>query len=126
MGRRKRSKSAASVALGAYLRSLRKDSRLALREVAIKSGGKVSNAYISQIENGYVAMPHPRCLYALARVYRVDYWQIVRMAYMPAEGIPFQAADELFGVNGLTQAEMIACHAFITEYRKFKTGENCP
>lgn len=58
-------------ALGQYLRELRGDRRLSLRDVERATGGVVSNAYLSQLEQGKRLEPGPKYLAALARVYDV-------------------------------------------------------
>lgn len=56
-------------ALGSELKRLRGDR--SLREV--EKATKISNAYISQIENGKIDEPSPRILYKLAEYYDVPY-----------------------------------------------------
>lgn len=58
-------------ALGPYLRRLREELGLTLREVEQRTGGAVSNVYLSQLETGRRIDPHPRILLALARTYGV-------------------------------------------------------
>jgi transcriptional regulator with XRE-family HTH domain len=53
------------------LRRLRARSGMTLREVEEASEGRVSNAYLSQLEQGRRPAPNPRILTALAQVYRV-------------------------------------------------------
>ena len=53
------------------LRRLRDESGLTLRQVEDASAGRVSNAYLSQLEQGRRPSPNPRILTALAQVYRV-------------------------------------------------------
>lgn len=57
--------------LSAYLRELRLGSGLTLRAVEEATGGVVSNAYLSQLEQGQRKSPNPRFLIALARAYGV-------------------------------------------------------
>lgn len=58
-------------ALGELLRELRRKSGLTLREVERATGGRVSNVYLSQLENDKRSQPNPRFLVALAQVYGV-------------------------------------------------------
>jgi transcriptional regulator with XRE-family HTH domain len=54
---------------GSYLRRLRKEKGLTLKEV--EKAAKVSNAYISLVERGRRNPPHPEILKRLAKAYDV-------------------------------------------------------
>ena len=54
---------------GTYMRTLRKQSGLTLKQV--EKAASVSNAYISQFERGLRNPPHPDILNRLAKVYGV-------------------------------------------------------
>ncbi len=56
-------------AFGLYLRRLRQSKNWSLRDVEERTGGKVSNAYLSQLENGQKKIPSFEILEALAKVY---------------------------------------------------------
>lgn len=71
---------AASPPLGPYLASIRRVRRLTLREVEQATGGAVSNAYLSQLENNRIARPSPNVLHALARVLVVPYETLMEKA----------------------------------------------
>ena len=71
-------KSTAAHALGSYLKEVRKKSGLSLREV--EDATDISNAYLSQLENGRVTKPSPHILHALATVYRVPYETLMERA----------------------------------------------
>jgi len=71
-------KSTATHALGSYLKEVRKKSGLSLREV--EDATDISNAYLSQLENGRVTKPSPHILHALATVYRVPYETLMERA----------------------------------------------
>jgi transcriptional regulator with XRE-family HTH domain len=64
--------------LGEFLRSLRVEARLKLREVEERSG--VSNAYLSQLETGKINKPSPHILHKLATVYGFPYDKLMMMA----------------------------------------------
>jgi transcriptional regulator with XRE-family HTH domain len=73
------------VSLGQYLKSVRGDRELSLRDVEEKTGKQVSNAYLSQLENDRIKQPSPNILYALAELYRVDYGDLMqRSGYVTA------------------------------------------
>ena len=57
--------------LGAVLADLRKAKGLSLREVEEATGYAVSNAYLSQLENGRIQKPSPNVLHSLSAVYAV-------------------------------------------------------
>lgn len=66
--------------LGHYLASIREDRGMKLREVEAATKREVSNAYLSQIENGKIKKPSPNVLHSLAIVYRINYEQLMVMA----------------------------------------------
>ena len=66
---------------GAFLRALREDAGLTLREVETRCG--VSNGYLSLLEHDRVKEPSPRVLYALARCFGVGYLELMERAGYP-------------------------------------------
>lgn len=83
-GRRRRTKRPEFVArpseLGALLADLRKAKGLSLREVEEATGKAVSNAYLSQLENGRIQKPSPNVLHSLSEVYAVPYEALMEKA----------------------------------------------
>ncbi len=69
--------------LGPVLRSRREDLRLTLRDVERKTG--LSNAYLSQIENGKITQPAPAVLAKLAEIYDLPYNQLMEFAGHPSQ-----------------------------------------
>lgn len=70
--------------LGEQLRQLRRGFKYTLKEVEAMTG--ISNAYLSQVENGKITRPSPDKLYVLAEAYKVSYDQImVSAGYLPAQ-----------------------------------------
>jgi transcriptional regulator with XRE-family HTH domain len=58
---------------------------MSLRQVEEASQKAVSNAYLSQLENGKVAQPSPSVLNTLAELYGIEYMTLMQMAgYLPA------------------------------------------
>ena len=57
------------IVLGGFLRKLREDRKMTLREVERKA--QVSNAYLSQVERGERGIPTMKMLVRLAKVYGV-------------------------------------------------------
>ena len=70
---------------GAYLKSLRTGLKMSLREVEEATGKEISNAYLSQLENGKISKPSPSILHSLAGVYSVPYEKLMeRAGYLPS------------------------------------------
>jgi transcriptional regulator with XRE-family HTH domain len=63
--------------LGALLADLRTAKGFSLREVEEATGKAVSNAYLSQLENGKIKKPSPNVLHSLAEVYAVPYETLI-------------------------------------------------
>jgi transcriptional regulator with XRE-family HTH domain len=88
---------------------LRKAKGLSLREVEVATGKAVSNAYLSQLENGRIRKPSPNVLYALAGVYAVPYETLMEKAgyLLPSEGKPGGRRRRLaaFAIDDLTAEE---------------------
>ena len=71
---------ARSLELSALLADLRTAKGLSLREVEDATGNAVSNAYLSQLENGKIQKPSPNVLHRLAEVYGVRYETLMERA----------------------------------------------
>jgi transcriptional regulator with XRE-family HTH domain len=67
-----------AVEFGHYLKSLRKDKGLTIRQVELYSG--VSNAYLSQLENGKRGIPSPEILRKLSDCLDVPYEELMKNA----------------------------------------------
>ena len=86
---RKRSQSSGRPSeLGALLADLRTAKGFSLREVEEATDKAVSNAYLSQLENGKIKKPSPNVLHSLAEVYAVPYEALMEKAgyLLPSEG----------------------------------------
>lgn len=68
--------------LGKTLTAARERKSLSLRDVERHTG--LSNAYLSQIENGKIASPSPKVLHKLAAVYELPYPSLMSLAGYPA------------------------------------------
>jgi len=76
-------------ALGAYLKSVRAGLEFSLRAVEEVTDNQVSNAYLSQLENGKIAKPSPHILHALASAYHISYEKLMeRAGYIPPTAVP--------------------------------------
>lgn len=100
-------------ALGTLLADLRTAKGLTLREVEEATGKAVSNAYLSQLENGRIRKPSPNVLHHLAAVYAVPYETLMERAgyLLPAEGTEAQGRGRgrrrlaAFAIDDLTAEE---------------------
>jgi transcriptional regulator with XRE-family HTH domain len=86
--------------LSQYLSDLRAAKGLKLRQVEEATGREVSNAYLSQIENGKIKQPSPNVLHSLASVYGVSYQSLMEKAgYILPSGkgkkVPKRSIDDL-------------------------------
>ena len=83
--------------LGPYLKGLREDAGLSLREVEARC--EISNGYLSLLENGKVKEPSPKALWALAECYGADYLDLMRRTGYPVPATP-SAARPGFAFRG--------------------------
>lgn len=112
--------------LGPYLQNLRKAKNLSLRDVEDATDKEVSNAYLSQLENGKISRPSPNILHSLSEVYGVPYENLMERA-----GYVFKASEKknigqkhgraaTFSVDNLTadeESELLKYLAFIRTKR---------
>lgn len=66
--------------LSQYLVDIRAASGLKLRQVEEATDREVSNAYLSQLENGKIKKPSPNVLHSLSTVYGVSYESLMEKA----------------------------------------------
>ena len=86
--------------LGQYLSDLRAAKGWKLREVEEATGREVSNAYLSQLENGKIKKPSPNVLYSLSVVYGAKYEDLMEKAgYIMPSGkgkkVPKRSIEDL-------------------------------
>jgi transcriptional regulator with XRE-family HTH domain len=94
--------------LGALLANLRNAKGLSLREVEEATGKGVSNAYLSQLENGKIRKPSPNVLHSLSEVYAVPYEALMEKAgyLLPSqEGGGSRRRLAAFAIDDLTAEE---------------------
>ena len=106
--------------LGAVLADLRTAKGLSLREVEEATDKAVSNAYLSQLENGKIKKPSPNVLHSLAEVYAVPYEALMEKAgyLMPSKDKASGRRKRLaaFAIDDLTaeeEEELLKYLAFI-------------
>ena len=94
--------------LGPVLADLRKAKGLSLREVEEATEKAVSNAYLSQLENGKIKKPSPNVLHSLAGVYAVPYEALMEKAgyLLPSgNGAGTRKSLAAFAIEDLTAEE---------------------
>ena len=74
---------------GEFMRALRESRGLTLRQV--EERGKISNAYLSQIERGERGSPNLKTLQKLAEAYGVSVTELVAAADQETTGAPVSA-----------------------------------
>lgn len=67
-----------NVEFGKYLKELRLKRDFKIRQVELYA--KISNGYLSQVENGKTGIPSPKILKKLAPVYKVELEQLLEKA----------------------------------------------
>ncbi len=94
--------------LGSILVELRQATGLTLREVEEQTHRAVSNAYLSQLENGRIKKPSPNVLRRLAEVYPVPYESLMEKSgyLLPSDGVGGpRKRRALFAIDDLTAEE---------------------
>ena len=96
--------------LGSLLADVRTAKGLSLREVEEATGKTVSNAYLSQLENGRIRKPSPNVLHSLAEVYALPYETLMEKAgyLLPpksAKGGGQRKRLAVFAIDDLTAEE---------------------
>ena len=93
--------------LGSLLADLRTAKGLSLRRVEEATDNAVSNAYLSQLENGKIRKPSPNVLHSLAIVYAVPYETLMEKAgYLPsADGAAGGRKLAAFAIGEMTAEE---------------------
>lgn len=112
--------------LGAYLRSLREGKKLSLRKVEEATEREVSNAYLSQLENGKIEKPSPHVLHSLSEVYNVGYEELMRRAgyIAPSSSRPDAAKHGKAATNSIDnltkdeESELLEYLSFIRSRRE--------
>lgn len=108
--------------LGEYLANVRASKKMKLREVEEATGRAVSNAYLSQLENGRISKPSPNILHSLALAYAVPYEVLMEKAgYVMASAARPEAAKHgrvaTFADKNLTLAEEEALLSYLAFLR---------
>jgi HTH-type transcriptional regulator, competence development regulator len=113
-------------ALGSLLADLRVAKGFSLRQVEQATDREVSNAYLSQLEQGKIQQPSPSILHRLAAVYAIPYEALMEKAgyLLPAtEGAARGRRQRLaaFAIDDLTaeeEEELLKYLAFIRSRKR--------
>ena len=95
--------------LGAYLRQVRNERQLSLRDVQQLAKDKrltaeLSSGYLSMLERNEINEPSPRVLHTLASIYEVDYIDLMRRAsYIPPQAAIQGTQRALVAFRGASQ-----------------------
>lgn len=108
------------VTLGQYLKSIREDRKMSLRQVEEATNKEVSNAYLSQLENDHIKQPSPHTLHTLSELYGIAYEGLMEMAGYITASSKRNSEDRhgrvaTFAEHNLTQSE----EAQLMEYLRF-------
>jgi transcriptional regulator with XRE-family HTH domain len=71
-----------------YIRNLRKERGWSLRDVEKITSGRISNAYLSQLESGRIDSPSLAMVHTLSAAYGVDFEDLCRRALNANEPPP--------------------------------------
>jgi HTH-type transcriptional regulator, competence development regulator len=117
-----------SQSLGEYLANIRTVKRMTLRQVEETTGHEVSNAYLSQLENGKISKPSPNILHHLAQVYGVAYETLMDKAgYISVSASRKETRRHgripTFARENLTVAEEEALTEYLAFIRSRKGGK---
>ncbi len=112
---------------GAYLKALRQKRGLTLRQV--EEQAEVSNAYLSQMEQGKRGLPRARILKKLASAYGVSVADLIDASEGNLEGksvpVPSAEPDVEFVVRGYQRLSK-ENRVFLSEYLQFLLNKERP
>ena len=97
--------------LGAYLRMVRDERQLSLRDVERLArqhqlGAVLSSGHLSVLERGGIKAPSPKVLYTLAFIYEIDYIDLMRRAdYIPADAPLLSGRALKFDFRGVSRLD---------------------
>jgi transcriptional regulator with XRE-family HTH domain len=96
--------------LGKFINSVRRGLDLSLRDVEEATNKEVSNAYLSQLENGKIAKPSPHVLFSLSEALRVPYEDLMERAGYIAPSSKREDGEKhgraaTFAIDNLTREE---------------------
>ena len=110
--------------LGKVLKLARTNANLSLRDVERRTGGKISNGYLSLLETGKVDNPSPHHLYELSLFYKLDYLELMKLSgyYVPRAGDVSSQGLALSSAEDLTTEERKQVDEYIDFLRSRRGG----
>lgn len=109
--------------LGSFLAAARNSVGLTLRAVERDTG--ISNAYLSQLENGKIKSPAPQNLHKLASAYSVSYELLMELAGFPVPNganTSGSSANMAARIGPVTRDEEAALVEYLQFIRSRKRG----
>lgn len=107
---------------GQFIRSAREQKGLSLR--AVEDATEISNAYLSQLEQGKIKQPSPVILHKLSELYEVSYAEMLRLVGYPvpdeSENNPHRTAfaSRIGAITQEEEEELLNYLEFLRSKRK--------
>lgn len=106
----------ATTDFGRFLKGLREARSFSLRQVEQITKAKISNAYLSQLENGQVKRPSAVVLHTLSAAYGVDYGVLLERAGLQPEASASSRVSSVLGdITVEEEAELLRYLTFIRQ-----------
>lgn len=117
---KKRTKNEQRPEIGKFLKDVRESRGMSLRDVERVTEGKVSNGYLSQLENGGITKPSAIMLHRLSAAYAVDYGTLMERAgfVSEAEAPANRAATSVLGELTSDEEEQLLNYLGYLRHRK--------
>jgi transcriptional regulator with XRE-family HTH domain len=108
---------------GEYLRAARQRKGLSLRAVEAAIG--ISNAYLSQLEQGKIKQPSPVTLHELSQLYDLSYAVVMRLVGYPGPGeVEKSESDIAARIGPVTEEEEEELIDYLKFLRSRRKGED--
>jgi len=106
-----------------YLRAARQRKGMSLRAVEAAIG--ISNAYLSQLEQGKIKQPSPVTLHQLSQLYGVSYIEVMRLIGYPVPGEEEKSESDLAArIGTVTEEEEDELIDYLKFLRSRRKGED--
>lgn len=108
---------------GEYLRVARQRKGMSLRAVEAAIG--ISNAYLSQLEQGKIKQPSPVMLHELSQLYDLSYTEVMRLVGYPVPGEEEKAESDIAArIGPVTEEEEDELIDYLKFLRSRRKGED--